>query len=89
MNNISTISIAEPSVEHYESFIDACKKMQAYINDDSIPNDVGKHESKGFIFARDDYVNMSREEFEKEIVNGYKEKAQDGAEKPEYFSPES
>ena len=26
MNNISTISIAEPSVEHYEAFIDACKK---------------------------------------------------------------
>ena len=64
----SSISIAEPSVEHYEAFIDACKKMQAYINDDSIPNDVGKHESKGFIFARDAYVNMSREDFEKEIV---------------------
>ena len=85
MSNISTISIAEPSVEHYEAFIDACKKMQAYINDDSIPNDVGKHESKGFIFARDGYANMSKEDFEKIIVNGYKEKAQDDAEKPEYF----
>jgi predicted acetyltransferase len=85
MNNISTISIAEPSIEHYEAFIDTCKKMQTYINDDSIPNDVSKHESKGFIFARDGYANMSKEDFEKIIVNGYKEKAQDGAEKPEYF----
>lgn len=81
----SDISIAEPSVEHYEAFIEACKKMQDYIKDDGIPNDVAKQESKGFIFARDDYVNMTREKFEEEIVNGYKEKAQDGAEKPEYF----
>lgn len=85
MSNSNNISIAEPCVEHYEAFIDACKKMQAYINDDSIPNDVGKHESKGFIFARDDYVNMSREDFEKIIVNGYKEKSQEGSQKPEYF----
>ena len=85
MNNISTISIAEPSVEHYEAFIDACKKMQAYISDDSVPNDVGKHESKGFIFARDGYANMSKDDFEKIIVNGYKEKSQEGSQKPEYF----
>lgn len=85
MSNISAISIAEPSVEHYEAFIDACKKMQAYIKDDSIPNDVGKHESKGFIFARDGYANMSKDDFEKIIVNGYKEKSQEGAQKPEYF----
>lgn len=85
MSNLSTISIAEPSVEHYEAFIDACKKMQAYINDDSIPNDVGKHESKGFIFARGGYANMSKEDFEKIIVNGYKEKSQEGSPKPEYF----
>ena len=84
-NDLSSISIAEPSIEHYEAFIEACKKMQDYIKDDSVPNDVSKHESKGFIFARDSYVNMSKEEFEEEIVNGYKEKAQDGAEKPEYF----
>ena len=85
MSNISTISIAEPSVEHYEAFINACKKMQAYINDDSIPNDVGKHESKGFIFARTNIAAMTREKFEEEIINGYKEKARAGAEKPEYF----
>lgn len=81
----NNISIAEPNIEHYEAFIEACKKMQAYINDDSIPNDVGKHESKGFIFANGDYVNMSRKDFEEIIVNGYKEKAQDGTKKPEYF----
>ena len=84
-NDLSLVSIAEPSVEHYEAFIEACKNMQDYINDDSIQNDVAKHESKGFIFAKDGYANMSREEFERIIVNGYKEKAQDGAEKPEYF----
>lgn len=79
------ISIAKPNIEHYEAFVEACKKMQAYINDDSVPNDVSKHESKGFIFARDGYANMSKDDFEKIIVNGYKEKAQDGTEKPEYF----
>jgi len=79
------ISIAKPNIEHYEAFIEACKKMQAYINDDSIPNDVSKHESRGFIFARDEYENMSKEDFEEKIVNGYKEKAQDSAKKPEYF----
>ena len=85
MNNISTISIAEPNVEHYKAFIEACEKMRTYINNPNIPNDVAKQESKGFIFARDGYTDMSREDFEKKIVNDYKEKSQDDAEKPEYF----
>ena len=81
----SKISITEPSIEHYEAFIKACKKMKSYIDDPKTPNDVAKQESKGFIFARFDPEKMTREKFEEEIVNGYKEKAKDSAEKPEYF----
>ena len=85
MSELSDITIAEPSVQHYEAFIEACKKMQNYVNNKSQLNDVAKSESKGFIFARDGYTSMSKEDFEKIIVNEYKEKSKPDAEKPEYF----
>ncbi len=82
--NYEDVRIVEPSAEHYEAFKKACAEMRAYLDNDK-PDDVSKEISRGFIFVRDGYANMSKEDFERDIVDGYKEKSKKGAEKPEYF----
>ena len=59
--------------------------MRAYVNDPSIPDDIGKKESKGFIFARDEFANLTKADFETKVVDNYRKKEEKDAEKPEYF----
>lgn len=73
-NPSSDIRLVEPSIEHYEAYIEACKKMQEYIDDDKIDDSVGKEVSKGFIFAMEDFKVKNKEEFKEKIVNFYKDK---------------
>lgn len=81
----SGIRIVEPAPEHYDAFVKACEQMRAYVNDPSVPDDIGKKESRGFIFARDEFANLTRADFETKVVDAYRKKGEKGAEKPEYF----
>lgn len=79
------IRITEPSPEHYQAFLTACQKMQDYTNSSDTPNDVSKEVSKGFIFAKKEYLSLSEEEFKTKIVDEYAQRSQDGAKKPEHL----
>lgn len=81
----SGIRIVNPAPEHYDAFVKACGQMRAYVNDPSIPDDIGKKESKGFIFARDEFANLTKADFETKVVDNYRKKEEKDAEKPEYF----
>lgn len=81
----SGIRIVNPAPEYYDAFVKACGQMRAYVNDPSIPDDIGKKESKGFIFARDEFANLTKADFETKVVDNYRKKEEKDAEKPEYF----
>ena len=83
--NADKITVAEPSVEHYQAFLTACKKMQDYIENSNTPDDIGKSVSRGFIFAKKEFLSLSEDEFKTKIVEEYAKRSQDGAAKPEYF----
>ena len=83
--NSNKISISEPSFEHYQAFLTACKKMQDYVKDPSNPDDVSKNVSKGFIFAKEEFLSLSKDEYKEKIVEEYAKRSQDGAKKPEHL----
>ena len=83
--NSNRISISEPSLEHYQAFLTACRKMQNYTNNSDTPDDISKEVSKGFIFAKEELLSLSEQEYKTKIVDEYTQKAQDGAKKPEHL----
>jgi len=68
------IKIVEPTEDYYEAYIKACEQIQAYLNDDTINDPVGKRETAGFIFAQNKYQVSSQKEFKDKIVDFYKNK---------------
>lgn len=79
---MSVIKIVEPNSGHYEAFKDACRQMQDYINNEKIDDIVGKRESKGFIFAQEEFKNLKLEEFNLQIVDFYDGKRKDEENRP-------
>lgn len=83
--NADKITVAEPSAKHYRAFLTACREMQDYIENPNTPDDIGKSVSRGFIFAKKEFLSLSEDEFKTKIVEEYAKRSQDGAAKPEYF----
>ena len=79
---MTDIRIVEPDFSHYQAFLNACAEMQQYINDPNIDDDVGKRESKGFIFAAEAFKNLSEQDFNEQIVDFYGSKRLDEEHRP-------
>lgn len=79
---MANIKIVEPNSNHYEAFVEASKQMQTYLNDDSINDDVGKRESKSFIFAEKEMTELTQADFNSNIVDFYANRRLDEENRP-------
>ncbi|MDR1694425.1 MAG: hypothetical protein LBR70_04455 [Lactobacillaceae bacterium] len=77
----NNIYLAEPNAGHYEAFIEACAKMQSYLNDDT-KDEVGRRESSRFVFADKELGGLTREEFNERVVTLFSDKRKDERDRP-------